>query len=156
MHLLLKWNTDYETDTVERHRIEAQSQGSTWWSCDSTSPKKRAASSRVGRLEEQLQRGTPTFAFTYRLGDPATVASVWRANIEEVTVSPTAAGSTFMPSGLHAFMFLRLSSFTSVKPGWVLANLRLFDSQKPLDQGALGNQQTPLYVELRGPGPFSE
>ena len=149
MHLLLKWSTDYEADTLERHRAEAKSQGSTWWSCDSTSPSKRAAPSRIDRIDEQLRREIPVFAFTYRLGDPAISASVWRANIEEVTDSAEEAGDTFMPGGLHAFLWLRLANFSPVEPGWVLTNLELFDSQKPLDQGALGNQQTPLYVDIR-------
>ena len=34
MHVLVKWNPKLESDTLERHRKVAQSQGSTWWGCD--------------------------------------------------------------------------------------------------------------------------
>jgi hypothetical protein len=80
--------------------------------------------------------------------------------VDDITDQPEEVDENARPNGYtldSSFLFLRLSNFVQIEPGWVLSNLELFDQKCPLDAGALGNQTSPLYVALRSRGaPLSE
>ncbi len=146
MHVLFKWSVDVEAQTVELHRSVAEAKGSVWWGrvSQSTSP---IGPARLEHIREQLTREIPTWAFLY--GGGQTV----RARIEDIQTDPDQVDDDRM-AGYYGKdqcnMFVRLSSFEALEPGWPLDHLvGTKDADPGAMQGALGNQTTPLFVYER-------
>jgi hypothetical protein len=153
MHLLLKWNPDHEVDTCDQHRAHAGSQGSTWWSCDTESETRAVAPKRLERITAQRRGGKPTSAFLYRTGDAPADAEVWRAEVVEATDDEALVDPALRPPHMRAssgFLFVKLTDFEAVPPGWVLEHLEHWDEPgKAVDAGGLRTQTSPFYVAER-------
>lgn len=150
MHLVFKWNADREPQTIERHRVIAEREGSVWWGRFSASTTRSVAKSKLEDLQRQLDSGLETFAFLYRRG------SLWRSRVEEVTVDPPDGADPRFPTYYRPSdcnLFVRLTSFEELEPDWLLSNATLSsypDEPGRLD-GALSNQTTPLFVYTLSP-----
>lgn len=153
MHLLLKWNPERESDTLQRHMAVAREQGSSWWGCDTESRTRSIAHERIDLFRQQLREGQSAFAFVYRLGDPAAEADVWKAKVRAVSDRPEEVEENRRPTGYtlaSSFLFVDLEEFEPVEPGWILDHVELWDQPgRLIDQGGLGNQTSPLYVAVK-------
>ena len=154
MNVLLKWNPEYESDTLQRRMEVASAKGAVWWGCHSTDPFRRVADERIARLKRQLQVPEVVWAFLYRVGAPATRAEVSRARIIDVTDRPEEVEVCLLPrdaSLSESFLWFKLNEFQPMPRSWVLSNLERWDELgRSLDQGSLRNQTSPLYVAIRG------
>jgi hypothetical protein len=143
VHLLLKWSTDLETQTVELHEQVARSKGSVWWGRfgQGASP---ISAARLGLLQRQIERHLPTYAFLY--GGGTTV----RTRVQDVTVDPDAVDADRLPGYYgkdQCNMFVRLSDFEALDAGWLQEHVVLAsDPDRSKTQGALGNQTTVCYT----------
>jgi hypothetical protein len=153
MHMLLKWNPDYEDDTCDQHRATAGAIGSTWWGCWSVSDERRIAPDRLARLEEQLGLGVTTWAYVYRLGAQP---EVWQARVLNIVEDESLTDQRRRPAGMTfdgCFLFVELADFTEIDTDWPSQHLALWDrpSDGALQPGSLHNQTTPMYVVELGP-----
>lgn len=148
MEILLKWNPDRESDTTERHRATAVEQGSTWWGCWSRNADRSIASDRLALLERQLADGVATRAFAYRLGAQR---EVWQAGVTGLAQDPAFVDRARRPKGMNdggCFLFVELSGFEPVDPGWPETSLALWDQPEAgaLTRDSLHNRTSPMYV----------
>jgi 5-methylcytosine-specific restriction enzyme B len=147
MHVVLKWSSDLETQTIELHSAKAAQRGSVWWGRVGSSP---ISTTRFQRLDGQLSEEIPTYAFLY--GGSRTV----RTRILEITQDPRDVDEELLPDYYEKSdcnLFLRLADFTNMEEGWLQKSVVLARTPDPeKTRGALGNQTTPLYVyELFAP-----
>jgi hypothetical protein len=152
MHLLLKWNPTYESDTCDQHRAHAAAVGTTWWSCDSESEDRRVAPARLDQLSAQDAGRVKSYAFVYRTGDEPADAEVWRARILSFSEDPVDVDPVRRPPGMRdesGFLFVELADFEAVAAGWILDGLERWDEPRASMASALRNQTSPIYVALR-------
>lgn len=121
--------------------------------CDSDSKSRRTGTDRLRRVERRLQQAVPTFAFVYRSGDSPAEAETWRARVVGLAEDDSGIDLARRPPGMtsdEAFLFVELTDFERLPFGWVLEHLARWDaSDALLDEGALKNQTSPLYVVER-------
>jgi hypothetical protein len=147
MHLLFKWSADKQSDTIALSRQVATGKGSVWWAKLSQAPNPLTAA-KMSALQNQLERGVPTWAFLYGGGE------LYRTRLEEVTMDPDEVDEARLPEYFEksdAALFARVKDFEELPNGWAQTNLVLFSHPDKPDkmQGALGNQQTPIAVYER-------
>jgi 5-methylcytosine-specific restriction protein B len=146
LHLLFKWSSDIEAQTIERHQAVADDRGAVWWGKFGTSGTPMSPR-RLVELNEQLAAGVTTYAFLY--GGGRTV----RTRLRQIELDPAAVDAERM-AGYYAkddcTMFVLLEDFRPLPPGWPLDHLLLANDPNPAKvQGALSNQTTLLYVYER-------
>jgi hypothetical protein len=149
MHPMLRWNPEHEEETVELHAKIAAEHGAVWWGKPTVGKERRAAAWRFKTLDDQLRRGTPTWAFLYRQGDAPEVARVWRARVLEVSEDGVGVDTALMPSYYsveQCNLFVKLADITELPPGWALGHLGLFDSGEPLGSAGLLGRATLMWV----------
>lgn len=149
MHPMLRWNPDQEQDTVDLHAKIAAEHGAVWWAKPTVGKERRPAAWRLKTLDDQLRRGTPTWAFLYRQGDGPEVARIWRARVLEVSEDGVGVDPALMPSSSsveQSSLFVKLADITELAPGWALGNLGLFDTGEPLDAARLLGRATLMWV----------
>jgi MoxR-like ATPase len=144
-HVLLKWNADREPQTIERHREIAERSGSVWWGRFAQPGAPGVSADRIAELRAQIKGGVPTFVFLYRRGD------VWRSTLQQVTTDPNDVDRDQLPAYYttrECNAFFRIGDFEHLEADWVTRNLRLANPSAGPLAGALGNQTTPLFVQV--------
>jgi 5-methylcytosine-specific restriction enzyme B len=144
LHLLFKWSTDIEPQTVELHRAIADEKGAVWWArLGGTGADAR----KLAQIKEQLERGIPTFAFLYGGGQ------LVRARLDDVTDDQSEVDLDRRPQ--HAVdqtggLFALIGDFETLDASWALDHLALASDPDPRKvHGALGNTTTLLYMYER-------
>jgi hypothetical protein len=147
LHLLFKWSADREPQTVERHRVVAQHEGSVWWGKFAAPGSTGMGASKLADLQGQLQAGVRTHAYIYRQDD------VWKARLVELTTDAADVDIKRMAGYYdHAdcSLFARLSNFEQLSISEFRASVLLASNPDPATlSGALGNQQNPLFLYER-------
>jgi hypothetical protein len=149
MHPMLRWNAEQEHETIELHAKIAAEHGAVWWGKSTVGKERPTAAWRFKTLDDQLRRGTPTWAFLYRLGDAPEVARIWRARVLAVSEAGAEVDPALMPSHYsvdQCNLFVKLADITELPPGWALGGLGLFDSGEPLDAARLLGRATLMWV----------
>jgi hypothetical protein len=149
MHPMSRWNPELEADTVELHAKIATENGAVWWGQWSAGKETRTAAWRFKTLDDQLRRGTPTWAFLYRMGDAPEAARMWRARVLEVSQDGVGVDPALMPSYYsveQCTMLAKLADFEELPPGWALGHLGLFDTGEPLETDKLTGRGTAMWV----------
>ncbi len=141
IHLLFKWASDREPDTINLHLRVAGQRGSVWWGKFGTGSMSEA---KLSQLQQQLADGVSTSVFLYGGG------SVYRAALQTITTDPSDVDEARM-AGYYGkdecSLFVRLADFAELDTDWALEHLLLASDPEPgRTQGALGNQTTPLFV----------
>lgn len=151
MHLLFKWNTEREHRTVLRHKEVADRSGSVWWGKFGSGERAALSVKNLSKIRDQIASEEPTFAILYRPGE------VWTTKLLEITTDPDVVDDSLLPSYYtkdECELFVRISDFEEVAPEWPINNLVLASNPDPSKMpGALGNQRTPLMVNMRSAFP---
>ena len=144
-HLLFKWATDFEPDTIAQHQAVEQAHGSVWWGkFGKPGSRPPISQKRLRYISSQLEDGVETYAFLYRAGE------VWRTTLQEITLAPDEVDVERLPSYYtkdQCVLFARVADFIQLEPDWPLEHLLLANNPDPTKiAGALGNQTSPLAV----------
>jgi hypothetical protein len=145
LHLLFKWSSEAESETISLHREVAEREGSVWWGKFGSGPNPISAA-KLKQVQDQLERGVLTHAYLYGRGTGT------RTRLEEITVDPDEVDEARRPDYYEkegCNLFVRLSGFEPLGADWLAANLALASHPEPGPdkmQGALSNQTTPLFV----------
>ncbi|MGW6130222.1 MrcB family domain-containing protein [Cellulomonas sp. NPDC055163] len=143
-HLLLKWNSDRRPSTVTDHRALADQHGRVWWG---KFGQLRPLSASLEDLNRQIAGGTLTHCYLYRRDE------LWRTRLHGLTADADKVDPARLPdyySADECQVFVELSDFEEMPPGWALENLLLASNPDPAAlPGALGNQTSPLRVYER-------
>jgi 5-methylcytosine-specific restriction protein B len=146
IHLVLKWSSGIEAQTVELHRAVAAAKGSVWWG-KFGSVNRTIGKHKLQQLRSQLAEGVPTFAFLYGGG------TVTRTRLHELALDPDSVDEDRMPDYYgkeECSMFFRLADFDDLPSDWLLGHVVLASEPDPgRVAGALANQTTPLFVYER-------
>lgn len=145
VHLVFKWSSDVESQTIALHRAMAEAKGSVWWgkfgSSDSAIAKKQ-----LDTINAQLEAGVDTCAFLFGGGE------LFRTRLREITTDPDRVDTDLLPGYYQTSecnLFVRLEDFEELPSGWLAEHTVL--AKDPLVSAdamskALGNQTTPLFV----------
>jgi len=146
IHLVLKWSSGIEAQTVELHRAVAAAKGSVWWGKFGT-VNRTIGKHKLQQLRSQLADGVPTFAFLYGGG------TVTRTRLQELTLDPEVVDEDRMPDYYgkeECSMFFRLDDFEDLSSDWLGGHVVIASEPDPARiAGALANQTTPLFVYER-------
>jgi 5-methylcytosine-specific restriction protein B len=144
LHLLFKWSLDVEPQTLELHRSMVDAQGASWWSKFGSGG---IDARKLAQINEQLDRGMPTFAFLYGGGQ------LVRARLEALTDDPDDVDEARRPQYVakqDCGLFALLGELEPLDAGWALDHLVLASDPDPGKvQGALGNRTALLYMYER-------
>lgn len=147
VHLLLKWNTTLEPNTVGIHKQIAEDKGSVWWGRIGQPGSSGMGKERMADLRRQLDGDVETHVYLYRSGE------VWRCRLEEITNDAADVQPERLPSYYSASecnLFVRISQFTQLLPDWPFQHLVMATKPDPAElKGALSNQTNPLFVYER-------
>jgi AAA+ ATPase superfamily predicted ATPase len=143
LHLVLKWSSGIEAQTVELHRAVAKAKGSVWWG-KFGNVNRTIGKHKLQQLRSQLAEGIPTFAFLYGGG------TVTKTRLLEVALDPDRVDEDRLPGYYgksECSMFFRLAEFEDLPADWLLNRVVLASEPDPARvAGALANQTTPLFV----------
>jgi MoxR-like ATPase len=141
LHLLFKWSSEREPETLVEHRSVVDKRGKAWWGRIGTTPIDKR---KLAQLQEQLDREIPTFAFLYGAGE------LVRTRVSEITTDPAKVDEDRLPAYLEASecsLFVLTEDLEDLEPGWALDHLVLASDPDPSKtQGALGNTTTLLFM----------
>jgi 5-methylcytosine-specific restriction protein B len=147
LHLVLKWDPEFEPMTIQRHEEVADSSGSVWWGRFGEG--EGQLSKRMKTVQAQLAHGLPTYVFLYG------GSQVVRCQLHEITTDPEAVDDRrpdYYPKD-KCNLFVRISNFDAHDREWL--GSRVLVASKPSPEhvaGALANRSNPLYVyELATP-----
>ena len=147
LHLLFKWNTSREPNTISRHKQVADEQGSVWWGRFGTVASPGMGAGHLADLRHQLEDEVPTYAFLYRRGE------IWRTKLLEISNDASAVDVGRLPTYYRADecnLFARLSDFVQLPGDWADGHLVPAGNGDPVKlAGSLSNQTTPLFVYER-------
>jgi 5-methylcytosine-specific restriction protein B len=147
LHLLFKWNTTLEPNTVGIHKQIADEKGSVWWGRFGQPGSSGMGQERLADLRRQLDAGVDTHVYLYRSGE------VWVCKLEQITNEAEDVDFERLPtyySISDCNLFVRLSQFEQLAPDWPSHHLVTATKPEPADlRGALSNQTTPLFVYER-------
>jgi hypothetical protein len=150
LHILQRWSSERDPDTVEKHRAAAEEHGVVWWG-RLGDPEGRAAigAPRLKELQAQLDAGTPTYVFLHRTGE------VWRTRLVEIRTDRPVGELELIPEyyrdvvGEH-HLWLKLKDFKKLEPDYAENHLVMDDSDGPESiSHAFKGQQSFLYVRLK-------
>jgi hypothetical protein len=146
LHMLFKWSSDLEPETVAHHREVADSHGSVWWGKFGTGDHP-ISGAKLKQIENQLDSGISTRVFLHGGG------TALRAQLEEISIRSEDVDAERLPGYYgreDCNLFVRLSRFEDLPHDWPIQHLALAsnpDAGKM--QGALANQTTPVFVYER-------
>jgi 5-methylcytosine-specific restriction protein B len=142
LHLLFKWNTAREPNTVGMHKRVADERGSVWWGRFGKSG--GMGKERLADLKRQLEHDIPTHVYLYRSGE------IWRCNLADVTNDADDVDVERLPSYYsvdECNLFVRISDFELLPPDWPVEHLVLATNPDPtVLKAAMSNQTTPLFL----------
>jgi MoxR-like ATPase len=146
IHLVLKWSSTVQADTIERHREVAEKHGAEWWGRIGTEGATGLAQRWLDKLNVQLQAGSMTYVFLH------SSAATWRARLLAATTQgpdePGLVPSYYDPNWHHT-VWVKLEDFQEVAPEEITEHFVLAQSGAPVTPGALGNR-TPLIIRAKG------
>lgn len=144
VHMLMKWSRDIRPDTIERHRMVADTLGSVWWGKIGKPGSNAMSPQRLALVRNQLASGVMTYCYLYRTGE------VWRTRVEDIVIKRGDVDEERVPDYYgdeHHTMFVRLSDFQELPADWPSRNLLLSTNPHPdVLAGALSNQTSPLLM----------
>lgn len=147
LHLLFKWNTSLEPNTIGLHKEIADQTGSVWWGRFGQPGSSGMGKERLADLRRQLEAEVPTHVYLYRAGE------VWRCNLHSISNDADDIDSDRLPSYYSASecnLFAEISDFQILSPDWPADHLLLATNPaRAVLEGALSNQTTPLVVYER-------
>jgi hypothetical protein len=147
LHLLFKWNTAREPNTVALHRQLAEEQGSVWWGRFGQPGTSGMGKERLADLQRQLEATIPTHVFLYRCDE------LWQCRLQEVTNDAADVDTSLLPTYYQVNecnLFVRISDSVLLSPDWPVDHIVLATNADPsMLRGALSNQTTPLFVYER-------
>jgi hypothetical protein len=150
LHILQRWSSPRDPDTITKHREVAEEHGAVWWG-RLGDPEGRAAigASRLKELRAQLDAGIPTYVFLHRTGE------VWRTRLIAIRTDRPNDELELIPEhyrgvvGKH-HLWLKLREFESLEPDYAQAHLVMDGSKDPDSMAqAFKGQQSFLYVRLK-------
>lgn len=144
LHLLFKWSSDVEPQTLELHRAMLEERDATWWSKIGGAG---IDSRKLALIQEQLDREIPTYAFLYGGGQ------LVRARLQQLTDDPAEVDDARRPpyaAKEDCSLFALIDGFETLEPGWPLDHLVLASDPDPMKvHGALGNRTALLFMYER-------
>jgi MoxR-like ATPase len=145
IHLVVKWSSSHEPETIARHQEVVERHGAVWWALFSQSSERRLAQPRVDELRGQLAAGRDTFVFV-------SGETCWRTRLQQLETERDQVELDLVPSYYgrvagEQFLWLKISDFKRVERDELVRTLDpAANPGRPL---ALGNQTNPLIVRLR-------
>jgi MoxR-like ATPase len=118
-----------------------------WWGRIAKPGAPHVGAQTIERINDQLERAIPTYAFLYRQGE------VWRTRVRAVSASPPDEDDARFPNYYRPSdcnFFALISEFEPLPRGWAMSHLLLARNPDPARlTKAFGNQTTPLHVYER-------
>jgi 5-methylcytosine-specific restriction enzyme B len=150
LHLVFKWSPVDDPDTMDKHlAVAAEHDDRVWWgSWTKGDPPRRISDARVQQFQKQIDHGTETYAYLYRIGpSPA----VWRAHVEKITNERADVDEERVPGYYgpeqHHNVYVLLHRIEKYDLPWLMENVAL--AKNPIVGSlapALKNQTSPLNV----------
>lgn len=131
IHLLLRWNPEINPDTVEEHRAVAATHGAVWWGKIGNPARRAIAADKLAQIASQLAEGQSTWVYLHRQGE------LWRTRLEAIAtaeddVEPELVPSHYDSAAIDHHLWLKLSDFQSLAPGWAQERLVYASDGQPV------------------------